>query len=212
MALTSSVAPNTPILSAWGNEIRDRTVQQFPDQANLQAQWPDAPNGAVAITLDRSQLWIKRAGGGTGWQLANTSRGIRSSIWSPNWFAVPDMASGGRWGIGPAFSLFTGRLYSVTFTMRQQGSAVAAGGGTLGGTLLLDGPDPDQEVCAWGHPVTQVAPAVRFSVNGMFFISGPDNGNAAVQFIYEAYANAAGNVQHSTTGYIVADAGPYPSY
>ena len=60
MGLTPDVAAGTLIQSAWGNEIRNRTVQTFATQAEL-ATWA-APNGAVAVTVDTGTQWQRIAG------------------------------------------------------------------------------------------------------------------------------------------------------
>ena len=54
--LTPSVVPEELIESAWGNEIRDRTLQVFQSGAELHAAWPDAPDGANAILLDSGRI------------------------------------------------------------------------------------------------------------------------------------------------------------
>jgi len=65
MALTPNVAAGALIQSAWGNEIRDRTVQRFATFAELTAGWPDAAKGAVAVTLDTLTVWVHT---GTAWR------------------------------------------------------------------------------------------------------------------------------------------------
>jgi hypothetical protein len=62
MALTPDVAAGEIIQSAWGNEIRDRTIQVFANQADLTATWPDAPDGANAWIVDERTL-MRRIGG-----------------------------------------------------------------------------------------------------------------------------------------------------
>jgi hypothetical protein len=56
------VYPDTDILDAWGNEIRDRTAQNFASATERDAQWPAPPNGALAYTVDFGILWLRRAG------------------------------------------------------------------------------------------------------------------------------------------------------
>ena len=65
MTLTPTVpraADSNRVTSAWGNEIRDRTLQVFASVAERDAQWSAPPNGAEAITLDTNTLWLRRAG------------------------------------------------------------------------------------------------------------------------------------------------------
>lgn len=61
MAFTPNVVDGNIILAAWGNEIRDRTRQIFATAAELNAQWPGAPNGSMAVTLDTYTVWMRRA-------------------------------------------------------------------------------------------------------------------------------------------------------
>lgn len=65
MGLIANVIPNAPIASAWGNAIRDRTVQSFASAAERDAQWTAPPSGAVCVTTDTYTLWLYA---GTAWQ------------------------------------------------------------------------------------------------------------------------------------------------
>jgi hypothetical protein len=67
MALTPDVTAGTIIQSAWGNQIRDRTVQVFATVAERNALWPAPPRGAMCITVDTLALWIFDTGAG-GWR------------------------------------------------------------------------------------------------------------------------------------------------
>jgi hypothetical protein len=62
MAFIPNVVDGNIILAAWGNPIRDVTRQVFASKAELDAQWPAAPNGAHAVTLDTGYVWERRAG------------------------------------------------------------------------------------------------------------------------------------------------------
>ena len=66
MGLTPNVVANTPIASTWGNEIRDRSVQNFATAAERSAQWIAPPEGAVSYLrdVDRVEVW-----NGTAWVL-----------------------------------------------------------------------------------------------------------------------------------------------
>ena len=66
MALTPDVVAGTLVQSAWGNEIRDRTVQQFSTVAERNT-WIDPPKGAMAVTTDTNALWMR---GDTQWHAA----------------------------------------------------------------------------------------------------------------------------------------------
>ena len=59
--LTDVPAPGDPIRSQIINELAGRVVQRFASKAALDAQWPTAPNGSVAVTLDTSTLWLRRS-------------------------------------------------------------------------------------------------------------------------------------------------------
>ena len=73
MGLTANVVANTPILSAWGNEIRDRSVQNFASAAERASQWVAPPEGAVSYLRDVDLLsfwngtaWLDFAAASTG--------------------------------------------------------------------------------------------------------------------------------------------------
>jgi hypothetical protein len=63
MGLTPDVAAGELIQSAWGNEIRDRTVQHFATAAERDG-WIGPPDGAMAVTTDNNLLWQYN---GTAW-------------------------------------------------------------------------------------------------------------------------------------------------
>jgi hypothetical protein len=59
MGLIANVVANTPILSTWGNAIRDRTIQRFATAAERTSQWPSPPAGALSyLDSDPTTLWI----------------------------------------------------------------------------------------------------------------------------------------------------------
>jgi hypothetical protein len=64
MALTGTVAPGGTILTAWGNEVRDRTVQIFSTKAELDT-WTTAPDGAHAVTTTEKVEWVRSGGAWT---------------------------------------------------------------------------------------------------------------------------------------------------
>ena len=63
MTKTVDVVAGEIVASAWGNEIRDRTFQQFTDRPELLAQWPAAPEGSRAWLRTNHVLMVKMAGG-----------------------------------------------------------------------------------------------------------------------------------------------------
>lgn len=59
MALTPNVVAGAPILSAWGNEIRDRTVQRFASAAARTSGWVAPPVGASSVLDDTpGVVWV----------------------------------------------------------------------------------------------------------------------------------------------------------
>jgi hypothetical protein len=57
MAFTPNVIAGDKITSAWGNEIRNRTVQVFATAAERAAQWPSPPKGAHSFLSDSGMLY-----------------------------------------------------------------------------------------------------------------------------------------------------------
>ena len=68
MAKTPDVVDGAIIQTAWGNEIRNRTVQVFATTAERDSQWPTAPSGSMSVTTDTGALWRKV---GTAWLLVD---------------------------------------------------------------------------------------------------------------------------------------------
>jgi hypothetical protein len=64
MALTADVAAGGITASAWGNEIRNRSVQAFASTAERDAQWPTAPNGAICVVLTGTDAVLYHRRGG----------------------------------------------------------------------------------------------------------------------------------------------------
>lgn len=60
MAKTTDVVAGGSILSAWGNEVRDRTVQVFASAGERDA-WA-APEGSVCFQTDVSHMYVRRSG------------------------------------------------------------------------------------------------------------------------------------------------------
>jgi len=57
MAFTPNVVAGDKITSAWGNEIRNRTVQVFATAAERASQWPAPPKGAHSFLSDTGMLY-----------------------------------------------------------------------------------------------------------------------------------------------------------
>lgn len=66
MGLTPNVVAGAPILSAWGNEVRDRSVQVFANAAERTAQWVAPPEGAASYLRDVDTMEVYH---GTAWRL-----------------------------------------------------------------------------------------------------------------------------------------------
>lgn len=68
MGLIANVVPNAPIASAWGNAIRDATIQKFANVGERDAQWPAPPVGAacyipgIGLMLFNGTIWVWPAG------------------------------------------------------------------------------------------------------------------------------------------------------
>lgn len=58
MGITANVVADAPILASWGNEIRDRSVQNFASAAERAAQWTAPPEGALSFLRDSNQLHV----------------------------------------------------------------------------------------------------------------------------------------------------------
>lgn len=60
-ALTNVPAPNDPIRSPWAQQASGYVVHPFASLAALNAGWSTAPNGSVAVALDTSVMYLRRA-------------------------------------------------------------------------------------------------------------------------------------------------------
>lgn len=65
--LIPDVVDGQLIEAAWGNAIRDRTVERFDTYAALVAQWGSAAVGSVAVTMDNGWMWYRKNATATGW-------------------------------------------------------------------------------------------------------------------------------------------------
>src|SRR5215471_11798280 len=65
MPLTpADVASGQPIASvAWGNPVRDRTLQVFSSVADRDGSWGSPPVGAHCITTDTYTVWVRHVSG-----------------------------------------------------------------------------------------------------------------------------------------------------
>jgi hypothetical protein len=70
MALTAAVVPGNTIMATWGNEIRNRTIQVFASDVEMQA-WA-APNGALCYRTDQRRYYTRTS---NAWQPLSISFG-----------------------------------------------------------------------------------------------------------------------------------------
>jgi len=112
MALTPNVVANAPILSSWGNEIRNRSVQVFASAAERTSQWPSPPEGAPSYLVDTpgvtwvysSSTWRPSAARGVPVAPALTTAGM-----TPTDSTVVDVP-----GLSVTFNALAGRYYRYT--------------------------------------------------------------------------------------------------
>ena len=80
MGLTANVVANAPILSTWGNEIRDRTVQPFTNAAERSAQWTAPPEGAISYLRDVDRVEFYNGTAWTPFAVAARTWGIIAEV------------------------------------------------------------------------------------------------------------------------------------
>lgn len=134
MAKTVTVAANELIASAWGNEIRDRTVQRFATIAERDAQWTPAAAGQGALCVVLAAPMTLYVSTGTAW--VQTSPGYvaaprvgTSSSWSNSTVTASDITVTA--GVAPSIAglaLNTARRYRMTFWSNPQLATLNARG------------------------------------------------------------------------------------
>jgi hypothetical protein len=121
MGLTSNVASGAPVTSAWGNEIRDRSVQVFDSAAQRTAQWTAPPEGAVSYLKDVDRLDFYT---GTAWRpfghLVQSGTTIVTTNASGD--AVINYPTTFRAGTFPAVSVHTGDETQAHITLALSNS------------------------------------------------------------------------------------------
>ena len=90
MALIPNVAPGIPVAASWGNAIRDRTMQTFANETNLNA-WKPA-DGVYAWNTVNKRLYLRI---NSTWVKMAYSRGSNFAIRS-NGKAELSIVHGGR--------------------------------------------------------------------------------------------------------------------
>lgn len=107
MGITANVVADAPILAAWGNEIRDRTVQVFASVAERSAQWTAPPEGAFSYIRDVDQVHIFD---GTGWVCITPVTAATATVENRTSATYGDMPL----GAAPSVSILTGTKALVT--------------------------------------------------------------------------------------------------
>ena len=134
MGLTANVVANTPILSTWGNEIRDRSVQVFASIAERASQWPTPPAGATSqLSTAPGQLHVYN---GTVWVQITPLAAAQNGTSTRTNTAYGDLADGAV----PAVTILTGTkaIVSVSANINNSGgaSAVFMGYAVSGATTI----------------------------------------------------------------------------
>jgi hypothetical protein len=179
-----SAVPNPPVTgqpvaSAWGNYISTHVVQAYASKAALDAGWPDAQEGAVAVTTDTFRLWQRRGG-----IWAPALSGPLGIAWGPDStkYADNDRTIPAGWQLDVSYnpvSLLVDRLYQVVFALRVENRSITTGGyAVLGGQVAASGTGADvplenggsgQAIALYGWSVPAVVGAAwRNSLTGYF--------------------------------------------
>jgi len=227
MALTVTPVKGNPILASWGAEIRDRTNQVFANYNELLAQWPGAPEGAQAVTMDDGTFWIRR--GGLWQRPLNLPWGIQyqKALNDPISITMtnpPGTADWAEW-TDPQRQLRARRTYMVQFSCRveaQAGPYPITYGGVVNVDTQVSPPDyalsyhanwagflVGQEVLVYGWPLERLGAAYRASAVG-FFTTGGNPGQAmSVAFQHVIVGAPAGARVMTSQRYIaIMDIGP----
>lgn len=85
MTKTVDVVAGGIVASAWGNEVRDRSWQQFVDRTELLAQWPNAPEGSHAWLQSTRTPMVKTS---TGWSPERQSASVAGTTNSAGGFVI----------------------------------------------------------------------------------------------------------------------------
>lgn len=109
MGLTDTVVASAPILSTWGNDIRDRTLQRFASYGELTSQWTAPGEGAQAYLADDKILMLFN---GTSWTTITPRTASQAGSSTRTSTSYGDLADGSV----PSISLRTGTKALVTLT------------------------------------------------------------------------------------------------
>jgi hypothetical protein len=192
MTLTPDVASGELIQSAWGNQIRDRTLQRFANFAALVAEWPDATDGAHAWLIDEASM-VTRVG--AIWKLAGPG-GI---------LAYGEVPPGADYTRTAAIQYIGTEVASLAFTLRST-RRVRYWGQVFGGIGVADG-RIDLTVRTATAPVTAASPAVTISR-----FNAPSAGAAGLMTATKVVSLAAGTYYFGLYGFATATWTVYRSY
>lgn len=121
MGLLADVTPNTPILSTWGNTVRNQSIMPFTNAAERASQWIAPPEGALSFLRDTDTTsyydgaaWRGIAYGEVAQVSGTASTGGFVQAVSP----IPGMTL--------TYTATAGRIYQVCFNCLIAVSGVAA--------------------------------------------------------------------------------------
>jgi len=134
MGLTANVVAGATIQSAWGNQIRDRTLQVFADPTERDAQWTNPPDGAHCLTLNQLGVWVRASGVWV--PLAADGRPIGMLTLAAN--GASDDTTGVLVGATFTFTLPAARCVGISMDSVHQRSSAA---GLVSSFVTIDGRD-----------------------------------------------------------------------
>lgn len=173
MGFTANVVDGNIILAAWGNEVRDRTLQVFATEAERDAQWAAPPNGAHCVTADTYVIWVRE---GSAWvpvvprlMYLHIDRGPAESgdiggqtpiAQTPSTLFKAGWAYFMRGKIG-VVSRAAGNSYPV-------GQLAPVGGGAEFANTLIQIPQPgltmSLDVAGWYYPAADITTQLQFRI------------------------------------------------
>jgi len=144
----ADVANNDQLAVAWGNQVRDQTVQRFSSTGARDAALPSPPRGTFCVTTDTDTLWQ-----------ACGSPPLWTPPWNVAWGRVPAGSAnqtGGNFVIGTAgpydvpgmtvtITAVAGRRYRLSVAVNGQ----SGGGATQLYLILSDGSNAQLQIGTW---------------------------------------------------------------
>jgi len=197
MPLTPNVVAGATIATAWGNAIRDRTLQVFTDNADRDAQWTGPPDGAHCLTLDKLAVWVRS--GGVWVPLAAEGRPLVTGKTTSDLSA--DDPTGALVGPKVAFTLAAARCVGASINVKHQRSGAV---GLTNSILTIDGTDTRSVVTTY-HAVLG-GPGQQQAGSGSWWDLAAGTHNA--QFRLRSLAGGASAFLLTGSGFSIVDAGP----